>query len=278
LRRSKGTCGREALVDAADGAQVGGGTVGAPGADPARAPPAGTASLLAYFALATRDQPRWSGGILFDDAARSALRVESPAARDRVRTLSDVTAFSALVWAVGVDSLLVPLARNSGSVAWQLTLIDAESFALSTLVTTTMYKTIARARPSYADCQRDPSFDPLCNGGATASFPSGHANIVFTAAGLSCAHHAHIALYGGGFADGLACGGTIALASTTAAFRVMGDRHYVSDVLVGAAIGFGTGFAVPMLLHYAVPSHGGAVTIAPMRGAATEGLVIAGVF
>src|SRR5882724_3862252 len=45
LRRSKGTCGREALVDAADGAQVGGGTVGAPGADPARAPPAGTASL-----------------------------------------------------------------------------------------------------------------------------------------------------------------------------------------------------------------------------------------
>jgi membrane-associated phospholipid phosphatase len=239
---------------------------------------AGTAALLAYFALPTRDQPRWNGGILFDDAARNALRVQSPAARDRVRTLSDVTALSTLIWAVGVDSILVPLARRSGSVAWQLTLIDAESFALSTLVTTTMYKTIARGRPSYADCARDPSFDPLCDSGATASFPSGHTNIVFTAAGLSCAHHAHLALYGGGVADGLACGGTIALASATAAFRVIGDRHYVSDVLVGGAIGFSTGFAVPMLLHYAVPSHDAAFTIAPMQGAAPAGLVIAGVF
>ncbi len=239
---------------------------------------AGMASLLAYFALPIRDQPRWSGGILFDDAARDALRVRSPTARDRVRALSDVTALSTLVWAVGVDSLLVPLARNSGSVAWQLTLIDAESFALSTLVTTTTYNTIARARPSYADCLRDPSFDPLCNSGATASFPSGHANLVFTAAGLSCAHHAHIALYGGGPADVFACGGTIALASATAAFRVMGDRHYVSDVLVGAAIGFGTGFALPMLLHYWVPGHDASVTIAPMQGSALADLVIAGVF
>jgi membrane-associated phospholipid phosphatase len=239
---------------------------------------AGMASLLAYFALPTRDQPRWSGGILFDDAARNALRAQSPAARDRVRTLSDVTALSTLVWAVGVDSLLVPLARGSGSVAWQLTLIDAESFALSTLVTTTMFKTIARARPSYEDCLRDPSFDPLCNSGATASFPSGHTNIVFTAAGLSCAHHMNVALYGGGVADGIACGGTVVLASATAALRVIGDRHYMSDVLVGGAIGFGTGFALPMLLHYAVPGHDAAVTIAPMQGVAPAGLVIAGVF
>src|SRR5262245_62817407 len=47
LRRSKGTCGRGALVEAADGARAAGDTAGAPGADPARAPPAGTASPLA---------------------------------------------------------------------------------------------------------------------------------------------------------------------------------------------------------------------------------------
>ena len=239
---------------------------------------AGTAALLAFFALPMREEPRWTGGILFEDAARDALRVRSPAARDLVRTLSDVTALSTLIWTVGIDSLLVPLARRSGSVAWQLTLIDAESFALSTLVTTTMYKTIGRARPSYADCLRDPSFDPLCNSGRTASFPSGHTNMAFTAAGVSCAHHMHIALYGGGFPDGLACGGTIAMASATAAFRVLGDRHYVSDVIVGGAIGFGTGFAVPMLLHYAVPAHDTSITIAAMQGAAPAGLVIAGVF
>src|SRR5437773_11514602 len=44
FRRSKGTCGRGALVDAADGARVGGGTAAAPDADPARAPPAASVS------------------------------------------------------------------------------------------------------------------------------------------------------------------------------------------------------------------------------------------
>jgi len=234
---------------------------------------AGTAALLAFFALPLREEPRWTGGILFDDAARDALRVRSPAARDRVRTLSDVLAVSTVAW-VGVDSLLVPLAKRSGSVASQLTLMDAEAFAMSTLVTMTMYKTIGRARPSYADCVKDPAFDPLCDSGSTASFPSGHTSAAFTAAGLSCAHHLHLPLYGGGFADELACGGAIALASATAALRVMGDRHYVSDVFVGAAIGFGTGFAVPTLLHYAAPGGATAMSVAP----APAGLVIAGVF
>jgi hypothetical protein len=49
---------------------------------------AGAASIVAYFALAAPSQPRWTGGILFDDAARDALRLRSPAARDTARTVS----------------------------------------------------------------------------------------------------------------------------------------------------------------------------------------------
>ena len=30
----------------------------------------------------------------------------------------------------------------------------------------------------------------------------------------------------------------------------MADRHWVSDVLTGGAIGFFTGYGLPMLLHY----------------------------
>jgi len=60
----------------------------------------------------------------------------------------------------------------------------------------------------------------------------------------------HLALYGNRAADILACTGTLALAGVTSGLRVFGDRHYVSDVLVGAMIGFGVGYGVPTLLHY----------------------------
>lgn len=241
----------------------------------------GAAALYTTFVMKPPAEPHWTGGILFDDGARDALRLRSPGARDTIRNVSDVTAVASVVLVVGVDSLVVPLARDRRDVALQLTLMDAEAFAMSMLVTTSMYNTIGRARPSYADCQRDPSFDPLCNTGATASFPSGHTTAAFTAAGLACAHHVSLALYGSPLADGLACGGEIALAAATATFRVMGDRHYVTDVLTGGVIGFGFGFGAPMLLHYTWRARGRAdssVTFAPMGGGGTAGVIATGKF
>jgi membrane-associated phospholipid phosphatase len=40
------------------------------------------------------------------------------------------------------------------------------------------------------------------------------------------------------------------MASATGLFRVIGDRHYTTDVLIGAAIGFSIGYIYPWLLHY----------------------------
>ena len=39
-------------------------------------------------------------------------------------------------------------------------------------------------------------------------------------------------------------------ALATGTTRVVADRHYASDVLVGTGIVFGIGYAVPVLLHY----------------------------
>ncbi|MEI9947869.1 MAG: phosphatase PAP2 family protein [Pseudomonadota bacterium] len=211
---------------------------------------AGSASLVLYFGVRDARTPRRVGGILFDDYFRDALRLRPPGERDAARTLSDWTALSAIGWAIAVDSLAVPLARGSAELSGQLLLMDAEAFAVSTLITNSLFKTVARARPSYSECQRDPKYDPLCKSNATGSFPSGHANTSFTAAGLSCAHHLHVALYGDRLADVLACVGTITLAATTGTLRVMGDRHYATDVLVGAMIGFAVGYGMPTLLHY----------------------------
>ena len=44
---------------------------------------------------------------------------------------------------------------------------------------------------------------------------------------------------------------------TTAVTRVMADRHWASDTLFGAAVGFGTGYGLPWLLHYRARSDSG---------------------
>lgn len=210
----------------------------------------GAAAIGVFVFAGPQRSPRWTGGILFDDSVREAVRVRSPVARDRIRLFSDITGVSSLVWLLGVDSLLVPLWRGSSQVALQLLLLDAEAFALNGVLTSSMFYLSGRARPSYADCQRDSRFDPLCNPRDTASFWSGHTALAFTAAGLSCAHHAYVKLYGGGAPDTLACAGAIGLSATTGTLRLLGDRHYASDIFAGALVGFGIGYAVPTLLHY----------------------------
>ena len=195
------------------------------------------------------DDPRWSGGILFDDAVRSGLRARAPWLRDGVRTASDFTMISNLVQVGLVDGFIVPLARGSPHVAAQLSLINAQAFALNVLVATLLFKVIARERPLGYDCRKDPGSDPLCSVGTYASFPSSHTSTAFTAAGLTCVHHAYLPLYGGDW-DLAACVQALTFAGATGMFRIIGDRHYLTDVLVGAAIGLSFGYVYPWLLHY----------------------------
>lgn len=193
--------------------------------------------------------PRWSGGILLDDAARHAWRARDPHVRDAIRLASDITLISSVLQVALVDSVIMPLADRSPRIAAQLSLINAQAFALDILVSTIIFKAVARERPLGLDCTDDPDIDPLCNVGRYASFPSSHTSTAFTAAGLSCMHHGHLPLYGGPW-DVVACLETLAVATATGLFRIIGDRHYLSDVLLGAAIGFTIGYVYPWLLHY----------------------------
>jgi membrane-associated phospholipid phosphatase len=228
----------------------------------------GPLAIAEYFLIPAQPQAHWVGGILFDDAARSALRLHSPSDLDMIRALSDVVDVGVVVLAVGVDSFLVPLARGSRDVAWQAMLMDVEAFSVSSVVAITGYDTVGRGRPLYEDCQHNPSFDKTCLVSPTASFPSGHVNEAFTAAGLSCAHHAFLPLYGSSVADALACARDVTLATTTGVMRMMGDRHWGTDVIAGGLIGFGFGYGLPTLLHYAVPFRHApsALTLAPLTG------------
>jgi len=241
---------------------------------------AGAASLLLYYGVHDARTPRWVGGILFDDYFHDALRLHPPEQRDAARSISNWTVASTFAWVIAVDSLIVPLARGSAELSGQMLLMDTEALAFSALLNTVLFKAIARARPSYAECQRNPNHDPQCQLHPTGSFPSGHSNNAFTAAGLSCAHHLHVPLYGDRVADVLACAGTLTLAAATGTLRVVGDRHYATDVLVGAALGFAIGYGMPTLLHYGQVQSAGAAssTAQPLGQVVPLGPTISGTF
>jgi membrane-associated phospholipid phosphatase len=240
----------------------------------------GPTAIAMYYMLPEQREPRFIGGVLFDDAVRNALRVRSPSALQAVWTASDAVDVSLVVLAFGVDSLGVPLLRGSPDVALQLGLMDIEAYAFSSALAIGLYDSVGRARPSYEDCQRDPSFVG-CRTSPMASFPSGHTNEAFTAAGVSCANHGFVPLYGSRLWDGLACARDVVLATADGLLRIIGDRHYATDVLAGAAIGWSFGYGMPTLLHYGVSAAGRpsptSWTLSPMLGP-RAGLSLAGSF
>ena len=191
----------------------------------------------------------------FDADARAALRLDGAAARRGAALASDVTVGFALAYPFVVDSLLVAgVARRSPDVAWRMAAIDGEVIAVTMALQGIAKVLSSRERPYGRDCA--PGIATAPDGSDCAgdfryrSFFSGHTAMAFAAAGASCSHHLNLALYGDGVGDGLACAGAFVVAGVTGALRVASDRHYLSDVLVGASVGTLIGLGLPWLLHY----------------------------
>src|SRR4051812_2745175 len=80
----------------------------------------GPLAVAEYFVVPESSAPRWIGGILFDDAVRDGLRLRDPTALKASWAFADLIGTMLVVMSVGVDSLIVPLARRAPDVAWQL--------------------------------------------------------------------------------------------------------------------------------------------------------------
>ncbi|MGZ5969839.1 MAG: phosphatase PAP2 family protein, partial [Polyangiales bacterium] len=197
------------------------------------------------------DHPKWTGPILFDKAVRDSLRAGSDTSLQTARKWGDILTVAAILHVTVVDSVIIPLADHGNiDLAWQMTTMNLEAFAASGLVVGILFDVVARARPSYDECQAGTSTDPLCNTGKFASFPGGHTASAFTAAGLECVHHVNLPLYGGGAPDIASCVASLGVATTAGIMRIVGDRHFASDIIIGSMIGFGFGYGLPALLHY----------------------------
>ena len=236
---------------------------------------AGTAVL---FSLKPPGDPRWEGGILFDDDVRSGLRLHSAAARRRVRAWGDLPYFAAPLIPLIIDPVVASwLARGDSKTALNLELIGVEAFSYAGLLSFVSTRVSRRERPDSAECRRTHDDASEC-ARDTESFYSGHTTIAAASAGLVCANHRAMPLWGHPVADGAACALATTGAVASGVSRIASDRHYTSDVVAGFGMGFGIGYAIPTLLHYTSEDTDVKLSIAPGSPCTGACLKLAGSF
>jgi membrane-associated phospholipid phosphatase len=204
---------------------------------------------------------RTSGGILFDSWVRKELRGTTYGEQSTAASMSDIMLYAAGAAPFVVDVYLVSLGvHQNADVTGQMFIIDLQSLTLTGTLTLIAERTVARARPYVQDCGpdgrvRSADGQVLLNGCGPGSdqdesFFSGHSAVTATMAGLTCIHHQHIPLYGGGAADLAPCLFMIGVSLTTGVERLVADKHWASDVITGWSVGAFSGYFLPVILHY----------------------------
>ena len=195
---------------------------------------------------------RRTGGVLFDEGARSSLRAATSEGRYLARDVSDVFLSLSTTYPFFVDALVSAWwFRGNADVAREMALIDAEAFAITGMLQGITNVVAARERPYGRNCGGELPNDSIdCTTTSRyRSFFSGHSAFTFTAAGLMCSHHMRLDLLGNKAADIATCVAAYLGAGAAATLRVVGDMHYATDVITGALVGTSVGLVVPWM-HY----------------------------
>jgi len=226
--------------------------------------PLGLAASLAAN-LAPSPPTRWEGGILFDDWARNGLMLNSETARSNAANVSTVLLIANGIAPVLLDAgLLTGVVHRRGDLAWQMFILDGEALTLTTLLTETTKRLAGRARPS--------------GPGENDSFFSGHTSVASAGATLLCLQHLELELLGNKAADAAVCGAAGVVAVSTGLLRIMSDKHWASDVIVGMGVGIGSTFLVYKLKVRPTAAERSVLQITPVLRPEFLGLSLAGAF
>ena len=210
---------------------------------------AATAFAVEGFALQGHQAPlRWTDPILFDEAARSALRAGDANARSNVDIASWVLMTTQIAYPVVVD---VPYAwaRYGPKVASDLFWQSAATLFVAGALDLALRDIVGRARPPVYDCIQSGRTDCIDNPEAVRSFPGGHTLTATAGSVLTCTQHLYVHIYGGAW-DGGICAATLASNVTVMFMRIIADSHWATDQIVGATLGALIGWGVPWVMHY----------------------------
>ena len=204
------------------------------------------ATSLAIDLTVSSDTGRWRYVGPVDRAFESWAR-DTVDGRHRAALASDFFLFSSAAAPVADAILWSQNGTRRSRVTYRLLTMDSLAFAFQGLLVVGTKHAVRRPRPYDVRCTADPEYDPACNSSSRfQSFLSGHAASAFTGAALVCVHQR---LRGRTPLGYIECIATLATASFAGALRIVSDRHYVSDVLGGAVIGFLSGYLLPLILY-----------------------------
>jgi membrane-associated phospholipid phosphatase len=177
-----------------------------------------------------------------DDFFRTALRRPDPAP---ARVLSNVLSYGvgpALTVGLGVAAAAAD--HRLDQTALDLLLVAQASLA-AVAVSEAIKPFALRERPDFHELDPEAKQVVAASSEPLLSFPSGHPMAVWA---VTASMGTVAAMRGYRLTPLIWIGGSL-LGLATGYLRIAADRHYFTDVLAGAAIGYGVGAAIPYLFH-----------------------------
>ncbi len=210
---------------------------------------------------------RWCSTNALDNGVTGLLGWEN---RHAAATMSDITAFGAIPLATLGSLAFLSYGDERLDEMPLNALVMVQALTISSALNQTVKFIAGRERPFAAELS--PSEKRAVDHAAdnNLSFYSGHANMAFALA-VSAGTIAWMRDYEN---QALVWGVGLPIAAFVGYGRIAAKKHYLTDVMLGAAIGSGIGFAVPYFLHRPKALGGGWITLAP----STNGAAIAGTF
>lgn len=217
-------------------------------------------SEFAFKSTFAPDECGWCNPPGIDKDVRDALVWDDV---DKARLYSNITGY-ALVPASMIGMLLASDYKHGARRMFDDVAPVLESAATVAVIDQIVKFSFGRQRPfvRFGDPARPHATDD------NLSFFSGHTSFTFALA-VSAGVVAHRRHYK---AEPVIWAAGLTLAATTGYLRIAGDKHYFSDVIVGAAAGSLAGYLVPTLLHDDVL--GADVNVVPTG----NGLAVVGTF
>lgn len=195
-----------------------------------------------------------------DDFFRRSLKQgeSSPAG-----IISDVLAYGVAPASGVALAIAAPVYDRRGDEVAVNTLLIVEASLAFAVLQQGLTALVPRERPAVHAAQGVERENALQRHSSFESFPAGHNGEAFAIAAAG----GTIATMRGYRLAPLVwiTGGTLAIA--TSYLRIAADRHYFTDVMTGAALGIGTGIAIPLLFHPRVSDEHPSAATRWLRGA-----------